>query len=705
MFTDLTHNKIISDTMTERFLCSFNTDLIPLVEGVFTESLVGVQMYEDYLSCEFKSDGRWHYPLTVLTDEGARTLWISWSVDKKRFKGAVPYSYVGDGPIDFLVADDVPAEFKAELEGRSIYAPGGYIKVQIHSVSDDPLFLAGKYSQTFIDEMARQLTDEISKTSAVRGLGDAPLTLQMIFAPDTYMEHTSENVTYRRLRLTNKTSAPRDFWIKWTRSDSSAAYSVSDAPRPGTITFQLGEDVSKKIREKEYRFLLRQSTDKYHTAMSRKNVTDWRELVKRSKKRGELQKIEIDEAVENILPEEDDTLKALLESIATTSAPAPRLEEEVEKNDNSLDEALRRLLAESESYIEPKDEPALDEEVKEEDEPDLDEENKEEDEPLAQDGETEITEPFERFETYEEAMEQTVESTPGLTLGETVTVDDWSEEQSIATDEMDEKVETAAISYEEREEKLRAEIEAKIRLEYETIARQRAEDEARKLLEEQKRLRRENERLVEEARRIQEIRDKEDAERREREERMRAELEAKEREEAREKARLQAAAMLALEEKRRLESERAQAEHRLQQEAKRYEEERLLALERAKIEEERRQEAERIRRTMEAEAQANTPNVKNVRGGYTFTTRRVFFFFRSDVDYHITEPMERIIRATLEKAGKTNVPINIKASLTDERTVCLDFLKLPEEEEGLFIDIVKAIGNANLGITRARVEK
>lgn len=693
MITELTHNKIINDTVTDKFVASVEADLVPVVEAKYGSSAVLIQMYEDYLSDGFLKDGRWYYPLTVLTGDGPQTLWISWSVDKKRFKGAVPYSYVGEGPIDFECVGEVPEGFAEKLEGRSIYAPSGYLKLKIHSASEDPLFLAGKYSQTFIDEMARQLTEKISRALGVSGLGDAPLSLQMIFAPDTYMEHTSENVTYRRLRFTDKTSAPRDFWVKWTRINSASAYSVSDTPETDGIVFELGEDVSKKIREKEYRFLIRQSADKFEDAMNRKTVTEWRELVKRSLKRGELIKLEI-------TPEKEYAEEKLEREYSEAKTETVYTEAKTETETfNAAEDHLAALLA---SMAEPSVEPV--EEV-----------------PAPTEEKDELHDLLRRFlgESVEEEVapvkeeaapvEEETDTAPSDSEGVKAEEEETEIVSSEPVADAPEEIETSA-SDELKEQLIRAEIEAKIRLEYETKERQRAEEETRRLIEEQERLRRENERLLQETRRIQEQKEREDRERQEREDRLRAELESKAREEAREKERLQEAALLAIEEKRRLENEKVQAARQAELEAKKEEEERLLRLENERKERERRIEEERTR--LEAEAREREERERaeveareqSRKSGYNFVSKKVLFFFRVSVDNSITEPMERIIRETLERLGKTNVPINIRASIVDEKTVCLDFVKIPAEEEELFIEIVQSLGRGNIGISKARVE-
>ena len=65
MKIDLLHNKIVRDTLTEAFSRSFEATLLPKLCEKYQDSLLGVQMYEDYLSDGFAVDGRFYYPLTV----------------------------------------------------------------------------------------------------------------------------------------------------------------------------------------------------------------------------------------------------------------------------------------------------------------------------------------------------------------------------------------------------------------------------------------------------------------------------------------------------------------------------------------------------------------------------------------------------------------------------------------------------------------
>ena len=292
MKIDLLHNKIVADTMTAAFEKSVGDNLVPLLLEIYPEDeLLGIQMYEDYIADNFSFEGYWYYPLTVITRSGYDTVWVKWAVNELDFKGGIPYSYVGEGKIEFILASDTPDEFAHALEGRALYCEDGLIKIIIKG-GTDAAKLSGRYSQTFLDELARQITPAIETAAAVVGLAESPIELVLSFAPSTYMDHICDNVTYRRLTMIDGASAPRDFWVKWTRLDGAVAYSISDNVWGDNILFELGEDVAQKIREKEYRYLLATTADKYHTAMSRSAVTGWRDLIKRAVKYGEITKIE-----------------------------------------------------------------------------------------------------------------------------------------------------------------------------------------------------------------------------------------------------------------------------------------------------------------------------------------------------------------------------------------------------------------------------
>lgn len=355
MTLDLLHNKIIKETHTKGFEKSVNDNLIPKLYALYGTSLDGVQFYEDYINDDFIKDGYWYYPLTVVIDGIYAILWIKWDISRSvEFEDGNPYAFVGDGVIDFVLADDIPIAFKNAIEGRSNFFEGGYVKLNVTTDAPNTKILAGKYSQTFVDEMNRQLSYAISRACGVKGLPESSIELDIVFAPNTYMEHTSENVTYRRLLISAKGCSARDFWIKWTRKNSSVAFSVNDNVTADDIVFEIGEDVSQKIREKEYRFLVYGNSDKYRVAMGRKNVTEWRELIKRAVKRGELEKTTAELEENAHVAEVSDKLSEILEKCGVT-IPAST-SNDIRVDAEVANEALRLAVLgggadESEDYV------------------------------------------------------------------------------------------------------------------------------------------------------------------------------------------------------------------------------------------------------------------------------------------------------------------------------------------------------------------
>ena len=358
MRIELYHNAILKQTVTEAFEREVREGLVPRLSAIFGDRLRGVQMYEDYLEDKFVKDGYCYYPMTAILDEGYSVVWVKWSLaNAADFRGGIPYSFVGER-LDFIIADDTPEQFREVLSHRSSYFEGGYVKLNITTTAKSVTFLSGKFSQSFIDELARQITAEISKTAGVVGLADSTIELEMQFTPETFMEHTSDNVTYRRLLMSAKGCAPRDFWIKW-RGRSGEAYSTRDAISSADIEFSLGEDVPHKAREKEYRHLVSGNSDRYRTAMGKKNITEWRELIKRAIKRGELTKCVSDSDLSAHSEEISDKVAQILERYNMQTPDTAR--EDDAPRDDIAGLAMEKLMdyqsrqRTADSYIAPSD--------------------------------------------------------------------------------------------------------------------------------------------------------------------------------------------------------------------------------------------------------------------------------------------------------------------------------------------------------------
>ena len=745
MRIDLLHNRIVADCISPRFKECFENILVPMLSD-FNPEIEGVLMYEDYLASNLTLEGEWYYPLTVFVADEPRTQWIKWRVGDG-FRGGCPYSYYGAEDIEFAIVSCVPDEFKTVTEGRAISYPDGCIRIRVVGVKKDPAFLVGRYSQTFVDEMARQISDELIRNLSLERVDNGTLEIQLVFAGDTYMEHTAGNVTYRRLLLTDKGCQPRDFWIKWTRLDGAQAYTVRDSVCPENIKFELGEDVPQKIREKEYRFLCRTNPDKYQSAMGKRTVTEWRELIKRSLKRGELVKIEL--PIEEVTPpteetppvihethteaspvstayvsEEDDLdrrLKAILGDYAAATA-----EELPELDDSDITMMARAALgvdmpAKSEAADA---EPASDAQPTEDgyvfgidmtdgesdtadavDTPDaVEEENGGESMPDSDEdyASAPAEEDYEPTPTDGDYAEEDCEAVP---------VDGYTDADYAPSPADEAEAPAASVDSAEeerrREERIRREIEARVRMELEAEARAKAEAEAERMRAEHERLREENERLRAEAlRREEEARRAED-ERIKEQERLRAEenarLEAErlqKEEEERARARIAEQARIEEAERQRLAeiAKTAIAEQQHLEEERRIREERERAEREAREEARRQMEAQRLER----ERLAREEEARR-RAQPTYITKHARLIFRRPVDLNVITKIKEIVEATLVQEQKAHIHIYMKAYPIDSYTINLD-MKLPDTESELLVTLVKAIGNGRLGITKIIVE-
>ena len=734
MILDFYHNKIVSDTISERFISSFTENLIPKLEERFGGSLLGVQLYEDFISDNLVLSGFAYYPLTVIIEGGFEIVWIRWSFENEAdFKGGIPYSYVGAAPLSFEILEDAPSAFSAVTVGRRMYFDSSSLPIHINTVIDS-VKLSGKYSQTFLDELSLGVCREIETAMAVCGLSGTGIRLEIPFAPETYMEHTSENVTYRRILISDKTSSAKDLWIKWTRLDSAVGFSVCDNVSADNIIFELGEDVPQKVREKEYRFLTRISASKYQIAMGRKNVTEWRELIKRALKRGELVRRELPAENEQKTGEMNDEVDRILQKIGYTAPTVPKAEPTPETPDDELLRAIQ--LAEmtvmgssNESAGEPACEEVLfmpegvsleiekSEDVSEtcEDEDTLPWEVS--DSPLVLENESEDTESEASPECEEELAECEFGEEEKNILDELLKLESDEEALNIEeeTEEEDEEseipepseifVEVVDAASEDDEplddscepeckaEKTGAEKEA-----LENSLRHRIEEEIekRKALEcELSAALRERAELSAERDRINSLYENSLAERIKAEELYKAERErlvgeiaALRAAEERERSRLAEAAKVEIEERRRIAENLERAE---------LERVRLAEEQRRKLEAERSEaERERIQNELGA-MRRSAPLPENT----IYTSYAVKLLFRQSVDPNSINRIGELIKTTVAYYGKEDLKLYVKASMPDSMSVQLDFTNIPDNEHELIVNIIKVLGNSNLGIAKA----
>ena len=567
------------------------------------------------------------------------------------------------------------------------------------------------------------------------------------------MEHVFDNVTYRRLLIAAKACAPRDLWIKWTRLDEEGTYTVSNHVTESDICFEICDDVPEKIREREYRYLIAASgLAAYKNAMSRKNFTEWRELVKRVIKRGEVEKLDASEEKENASNEEF-TLpdKPLVIDSQPTTAESDRedvfdseislkLQSVLENYDVETDEAsdteeedinpditelLRTLLAanagdtedsEAASFENPDEEAVLDSnecDVEDELPPfDIDENtafdavNTEETEETLDDENSGNTTDDEAFVDEEvtlslmkeddiaaaEESEDSEENEAVLLLSELACYlkedDDDIAENTSRDDDCDTPPLVSSIA------------DALSDFDYDNAKYEELEEKEREISE----LKLKNEALcqkiismeAEQAKYLELIAEYEkEAEEIRAERQMLIEsLDAAKRKEERERDRLAEAAKIAIEE--RYESEKPIAENEELAAIQRRNEEEKIAKERAeaRILEDKKQEQTRL--CIEEETRTMVNSASSVR----YVSKVADITFRHPVDPNITKRIQEIIVTTVKYFGKEDVYMKIKATIPDPYMVRLEFLKIPENESALLSDIIRVLGHSKIGIVK-----
>lgn len=694
MRINLLYNKIVADTITEGFIESFNKTAFPKLSEMFPDVEEAV-IYEDYLSCGFNVGGGFYCPVTLICGGSLSYAFLSWRFDSKKFKDAVPYAYIGKDVLNIEVSDTAPAAVEEKIKGRVPFFAKNGIKLTLSATAPDKTFLSGRYSQSFIDVMREKIACALEEEFNVEGVKDSTLEITLAFEPETYMEHVLDNETYRRVLISAKACAPRDLWVKWTRLDGNGTYTVSSHVNESDITFEICSDVPEKIREREYRFLMKTSgMPAYKNAMSRKNFTEWRELVKRVIKRGELTELPKEDSditpakpfipekmlelpteplreyeIENepVTTEEaqdafDSEISLKLQSVLENYNIETEEDEEEDTEDINPDitELLRALLSGNGEETEEETENLSDEGEDDELPPfDIEEELEEiELENTETDGNDEIysdeAEEIEDFEEHEEASVYATESEP-LT---------FSSENDEDVNGILEDKENEILALKERNNELADKLSA---LEAENAKLSALVLECEKALEAS---RLERSVLIEN-------------------------LDAAKRREEREKDRLAEAAKIAVAE-RAMEEKNAAAEEDEEEKAKLREEAERLEREAA-----RKREAEALAEQKQQEEKASgDEKAAPVR----YVSKVADISFRHPVDPNITKRIQEIIVTTVKYFGKENVYMKIKASIPDHYMVRLEFLKIPENESTLLSDIIRVLGHSKLGITKVLLD-
>ena len=83
---------------------------------------------------------------------------------------------------------------------------------------------------------------------------------------------------------------------------------------------------------------------------------------------------------------------------------------------------------------------------------------------------------------------------------------------------------------------------------------------------------------------------------------------------------------------------------------------------------------------------------------YTYKSYIVRLMFRRSADPNVTARIHEMISYALTELGKDHVYMKVKASMPDNYTVVLNFVKFPEEEFNLLVEIINYLGKSDLGV-------
>ncbi len=701
MRINLSYNKIVADTVTESFVESFNAIAVPKLLNKFSD-VEEVIIYEDCLSDGLVTGGTFYCPLTLVRSGNFSRAFASWRFDSKRFKDEVPYSYVGKEPLNIEISDSAPSEIEKKLDTRVPFFAKNAIKLTVTADAPTKTFLSGKYSQSFVDIMRDKLTRAIEKEFSITGLEDSSLEISLVFAPGSFMEHVLDNTSYRRVLVSAKSCAPRDLWIKWTRLDGNGTYTVSSYVKESDVRFEICDDVPEKIREREYRYLIGSNGQSaYKNAMSRKNFMEWRELVKRVIKRGE---------VSELKAFEDENLIVQADPYNPQDSVLQLPKDAIEKD-------------EGEKFTEPPEDDAFDSEISIKLQSVLENyniETEDSEEPEEEDINPDITE---LLRTLLAGGEENSADEDGAPDGDDELPPFDIDELSISQETEDEKIEEEIEDVEETPE------EAPVADSFELVEEAEDEPEAQEELpsapsysfeSELQRYSKENEILSEKDNEISELKEKNQelnarllkleaeniklsellesyelkavAARKERAALI-EKLDAAKRREEREKDRLAEAAKIAVAE--RYESDKPVYEDKEPLPEKASEKEEIPALEK---ENEPLVATEPEKLEPEKEEQSEKPSPVR------YVSKVADITFRHPVDPNITKRIQEIIVTTVKYFGKEDVYMKIKLTIPDHYMVRLEFVKIPENESALLSDIIRVLGHSKLGITKVLLD-
>ena len=613
------------------------------------------------------------------------------------------------------------------------FSEDGCVKLNLAVTQGEIGMLDGKYSESFVRELVKQLTAAIESSLGVVGLSGSTIEIDMVYSPESFMEHITDGVTYRRLLMSAKGCAPRDLWIKWRTRTGETVSSAAAADSDG-IEFFIGEDVPHKVREREYRYLVHGNSDKYRTAMGKKNITEWRDIVKRAVKRGELSRTAPEAEISQHSEEVADKLADLLERF---NINLPKDTDDTKSASDDIAELAKAKLLQRGIADESADEPYFPEDTVSDGDPDanfvgdfissleVSSQSPPEDEPPFE-AEVQIAVPSKEFDipTFaagkepdffeppfipEEAKEEIAPKVDtDAVLRESALkaeLDSVKAERDALASEI-ENLKSALAAVKDTFGKAMAELTAerdslRSQLELEAAARQREKtlfaEAARQAKEESDRIIRECEaelqRKAEDEARLAEEKQKE-AELAQEEEMLRAEVERIERD------------MKVSIDGKRTALERAQELSRAM------EREALLKVQSIGLSEPKPTSAPAYVKPVQAPAPQAEPAPKAEPAkptpigpeNHPYTSVSAKLIFRHNVDPNVKGRLYEIISRALEYYKKEHVYIKLKASIPEPAAVMLNFEQFPEGEDELLRGIVKLIGNSDLGVMKIIVE-
>ena len=195
-----------------------------------------VQMYEDFLlpndnyrfgKYPFMDDNRIYYPLTLIHRKNIWDIqWISWS--RSNIRVQCPFSLVEEEKLE--ICKEVPSEFIDAIEGKELV----YFRKTKYANPEFPIQQRrsiGRYNQSFIDEVARQISEELM---ALSGCVLSPKW--GIVMEEMHLTYEINKRKYRVFKLSTSIAECISIGVCW-----EGEYDVCDYIKKDSVKFQLTE--------------------------------------------------------------------------------------------------------------------------------------------------------------------------------------------------------------------------------------------------------------------------------------------------------------------------------------------------------------------------------------------------------------------------------------------------------------------------------